>query len=89
MIFEYNICGIPCKIRVNDYISVRGSFSRDAPSDLDYYGYEEVDYTVLDRKGYEAKWLARKINPIIDEQIIEAIREESYVEDDYEPDYDD
>ena len=31
-------------------------------SEFDYSGYEEIEYLVLDRKGYEAGWLAKKID---------------------------
>ena len=45
--FASKVCGIPCIIRVDTY------FKDD----------EEVEYTVLDRTGYPAAWLERKLSP--------------------------
>lgn len=54
---ETTVAGIPCIIAVEEYFE--GSYSYNAPSDVDYYG--SCDWTVLDRKGYAAEWLARKL----------------------------
>ena len=32
-------------------------------SDVDYYGYEEIEWEILDRKGRPAPWLERKLSP--------------------------
>lgn len=56
------IQGIPCKIEVTHFICNKGSLNRySAASDLDYYGYTEVEFEVYDRKGYKADWLANKM----------------------------
>jgi hypothetical protein len=60
-VVESTICGIPCLIGVTYYESINGSYSYNAASDMDYYGYSESEYDVLDRKGYRAKWLERKV----------------------------
>ena len=80
--FASNVCGIPCIIRVDRYFKQRawrGSV-HSCPSDLDYYGYEEIKYSVLDRKGYPAAWLERKLGPRehsrITEEISQVMREE-------------
>jgi len=59
---ESRVAGIPCLIGVTHYHSVRGSYSYNAPSDLDYYGYTEAEWEVLDRRGRKAPWLERKLN---------------------------
>lgn len=56
----FTISGIPCLIGVTHYLKVNGSHSYNAPSDMDYHGYTECDYDILDRKGYPAAWLERK-----------------------------
>jgi len=66
---QTDIQGIPALIRVNTFKQVRGSFHPDAASDLDYLGYTEMDYEVLDRKGYLAPWLERKIDEHDEERI--------------------
>jgi len=58
---ETTIAGIPCLIGVTHYECVRGSYSYNAASDMDYYGYNDAEWEVLDRKGYKAAWLERKV----------------------------
>lgn len=59
---QHRVAGIPCLIGVFSYDRVRGSYSYHADSDLDYYGYTESEWEILDRKGYPAPWLERKLN---------------------------
>jgi len=59
---ESTIAGIPCLIGVIDFNRVKGSYSYHAASDWDYYGYTESEWEVLDRKGYKAAWLERKLS---------------------------
>lgn len=58
---ESTVAGIPCIIGVTHYESVKGSYSYHAASDMDYYGYNEAEWEVLDRKGYKAAWLEKKL----------------------------
>jgi hypothetical protein len=56
-----HVQGIPCLV---DPVRVRrypGSFSYNAASDLDYYGYDEVEFDVYDRRGRAAPWLEVKM----------------------------
>ena len=57
----YRLHGIPCQIGVKHVKRVEGTFSRNADSDMDYYGWAECDWDVLDRRGKPAPWLARKL----------------------------
>jgi hypothetical protein len=50
---ETRICGIPCIIGVTSYYEDAGSW--DCPPDSD------CEYEILDRKGYPAAWLERKM----------------------------
>ena len=59
---DARVAGIPCLIGVTEYSHTSGSYSYNAPSDHDYYGYTEVDFEVLDRRGRPAAWLERKLN---------------------------
>ena len=59
--FESNVVGIPCIIHVTGFYQ-QEPLGRNAPTDLDCYGYVEIDFEVLDRKGYKAKWLEAKLN---------------------------
>lgn len=67
------VAGIPAVIRVRNFVSVRGSHSYNAESDMDYHGHTESDWEVCDRRGRPAPWLARKINDEINERIEETI----------------
>ena len=63
----HTLAGIPCLIGVATYTRVgpwRGGIE-SCPSSDDYYGYEECEWEICDRKGYVANWLARKITPRI------------------------
>lgn len=61
-IIQTRLAGIPCQIAVANFKRVKGSYSYNAPSDLDYYGYTDYDYEVLDRRGRPAPWLERKVS---------------------------
>lgn len=68
---HFVLAGIPCLIGVESYSGqkpFKGS-AHNCNSDWDYYGFEDIEYTILDRKGYKAEWLARKITPRIEEEI--------------------
>ena len=84
---DYRIDGIPCLIGVIDFISVEGSGRYDAPSDVDYYGYTECDFDILDRKGYRARWLERKIDKDITADIERTIADNyaALEEDNFDP----
>jgi hypothetical protein len=72
---EHRVAGIPCIIGVIDYSCVKGSYSYNADSDWDYYGYTDSEWELLDRKGYRAKWLDVKLDDTENESIEEAITE--------------
>jgi hypothetical protein len=72
---ETRVAGIPCIIGVTYFNSVRGSYSYHAASDLDYYGYTECDFDVLDRRGRPAAWLERKMDDNMRSRIEQEIAE--------------
>lgn len=59
---ESTVAGIPCIIGVTYFDSEEGSYSYHADSDVDYYGYTECEFDVLDRRGRKAAWLERKLS---------------------------
>ena len=68
-IIESSISGIPCKIGVTTYFKKEADpYTWD--SDFDYYGYIDCEYDILDRKGYAAHWLEKKLC-LADREIIE------------------
>lgn len=79
---ESRVAGIPCMIGVVSFDSVRGSYSYNAPSDMDYYGYTESEWDVLDQRGRKADWLERKLTDDdrqrIEQEIAEAMTEDAY-----------
>ena len=59
--FETRIAGIPCIIGVLDYNHVPGTYSYNAASDMDYKGWTDFSFDVLDRRGRVAGWLEKKL----------------------------
>ena len=55
---ESTISGIPCIVRVTHYESAHGDSISDNAAD--YHGSEDIEFEILDRKGYPAAWLDRK-----------------------------
>ena len=65
------IAGVPCLIGVTGYLyqpPCKGHPSTCA-SDWDYYGYEEIEWEILDRRGKPAPWLDRKLTKTDREEI--------------------
>lgn len=74
MIFDTKIAGIPCQCRVSHYtpaVPMRvygpGMGDADAPESADF------EYEILDRKGYPAPWLEKKITSRIEDDLFEEI----------------
>jgi hypothetical protein len=67
--FETRISGIPCIIQVTGYSETPSDFT-SRESDWDYYGEIEIEFNVLDRKGYPAKWLEKKLTHSDNERIL-------------------
>ncbi len=71
LVFDTRIAGIPCQIGVTYFHYQppwRGS-AHTCDSDMDYYGYHELEYDVLDRRGRPAAWLEKKMDDEIRSEI--------------------
>lgn len=75
---DTKVSGIPCLIGVISYFNQKPDYSTWA-SDMDYYGYTEVEYDILDRRGRKADWLERKMTDKDRERIEEEVT--AYMED--------
>ena len=73
---ETRVAGIPCIVGVTYFESVRGSYSYHAASDMDYHGYTECEFEVLDRRGRKAPWLERKLTDKIIQEIEQDIADQ-------------
>ena len=73
---DYSIAGIPCQLAVVSFYSAKADSRADNP--WDYYGYAEAEVVVLDRKGYQANWLDKKLSKA-DRSQMENDAIESYV----------
>lgn len=83
-----HINGIPCLIGVISYHVVppyQGSVY-NCPSDLDWYGFTETEYDILDRKGYLASWLEKKATDTDRDRIEVEIKEYFTSQKEYEYD---
>lgn len=59
--FETTVCGIPCGVYVERYCPeevIRGCMSQR----IDPPDPEEIEFRILDRKGYVAEWLEAKMS---------------------------
>ncbi len=58
------IAGIPCLIEVTEFVTVPpwSGPASTAPSEMDFCGYNEIEYIVCDRRGRPAPWLEEKIS---------------------------
>lgn len=72
MIFETKVQGIPCQCQVDHFtpgrpMKIYGTGLGDAhPPE-----YPEFQFTLLDRKGYQAHWLENKMSDNDKEQLFE------------------
>ena len=60
---DIRVAGIPAVADITHFVHVppfSGS-SHICDSSDDYYGYTEIEWDLLDRKGYPAKWLKKKL----------------------------
>lgn len=82
--YDVTICGIPAKVRV---LSCRGEKPKSrsiyhCDCEEDYTGWVELELEVLDRKGYAAPWLERKLEATdswddLEIQVLEQMRDEA------------
>lgn len=62
MKIQTRVAGIPCIAKVTHYFCQaphQGS-AHTCDSDMDYHGYTECEFDILDRRGRPALWLERK-----------------------------
>lgn len=81
MVFATQINGIPCLCRVDFYspgspMRITGTGYGDAEPPE----YEEFEFTVLDRKGYKAPWLARKLEPCDTSRLMEEAKAAAFAD---------
>ena len=78
---ETRIAGIPCRVEMT-HCFVQRPLGRNCDSDLDCYGYSEVEFDVLDRNGRPAPWLEKKLSENerseIEGLLLEEARDEWY-----------
>lgn len=70
---ETTVCGIPCIIGVTDYEEYVPAYISGAPENCYPADGGYGEYDILDRKGYRAKWLERKVTSRIDTDIQHSI----------------
>ena len=60
------VAGIPCGVVVTDYVAARPfrqhTFAGAGPGDCDAPEDEDVEWRLVDSKGYPAQWLEEKMN---------------------------
>lgn len=58
--FDTTVSGIPCGVVVTHFLKVKADSRADNP--WDYYGYTETEWFLVDRCGYAAGWLEKKMS---------------------------
>lgn len=72
MRFSSTIQGIPCLVNVIRYTPFKPMLITGlGMGDCLPPEPEEFEYEILDRKGYKASWLEKKITPDIEQEILE------------------
>jgi len=84
MIFDTRIAGIPCQCQViycRPYIPAKTTKARLGGAEPPYY--DDFIYRILDRKGYLAPWLERKITNKDEERLfneyMRILEEDSFI----------
>jgi hypothetical protein len=70
---ETTVAGIPCLIGVTDYEAYTPAYISGPPENCYPAEGGYGDYEILDRKGYRALWLERKITSRVESEIQESI----------------
>jgi hypothetical protein len=77
---QTHVRGMPCTA-VAIHVHIHPADPKTDASDWDYYGYDEVEFALYDRKGYRARWLEKLMTDdeagLIRQELIEAWRRES------------
>ena len=64
--FETTVAGIPCGVVITSYVGARPfrqhTFAGAGPGDCDAPEDEDVEWRLVDSKGYPAGWLEEKMN---------------------------
>ena len=72
--FDTTVAGIPCGVVITSYVGARPwrqhTFAGAGPGDCDAPEDEEVEWLLVDSKGYLAMWLEEKMNRT-DRRVIE------------------
>ena len=76
--FDSRVAGIPCQIGVLSYERHAPMSAHQAHSDIEFYGFTETDYVILDRRGNPAPWLQNKLGD--DSDILTEIHEQMEAE---------
>ena len=67
--FETRVCGIPCGVVIDRYHRTPATHSYRAETPEEYYGDLEIEYFLVDRKGYKADWLQNKMDQYDKEEL--------------------
>ena len=70
--------GIPCGVVIDEWTAgrdwIQHTFPGAGPGDCEPPEPEEILFHLVDRKGYPAEWLERKLTSLDEDRIINEIR---------------
>lgn len=64
MIFATKVQGIPCQCEITHYLAAQPAQLFGPPEQCCQAEDGELEFRLLDRKGYPAAWLERKMSPV-------------------------
>ena len=70
---EHRVCGIPCIVGVTDYEGYTPAYISGPPENCYPAEGGSGDFEILDRRGYRAKWLEKKMTAQDEDAIQELI----------------
>ena len=76
--FMTTVAGIPCGVVVDYYAAgrdwIQHTFPGAGPGDCEPPEPEDMEWHIVDRKGYAAEWLERKMQAADEQRIEDEIR---------------
>lgn len=79
MEFETKVAGIPCICKVLDYTGYKPMrITGTGFGDAEPPEYANLEFEILDRKGYKARWLEEKVTPEDEDRLMEEYQLEAF-----------
>lgn len=85
MIFDTHVAGIPCQCEITYFEPVIPAYIEGAPENCTPEEGGAFEFNLLDRRGYKATWLEKKLSKSDESRLYEEFKLESRAEDFIDP----